>query len=102
MSEQSDTPSWWRCDTHGPGTRTAWGCPECVRELRERLAAATRERDEARAEVHRMRAELLRYMGGESDHLYNGDCPDEREHKSRDPNCPACRRMIELAATEAP
>ena len=49
MSEQSDTPSWWRCDTHGPGTRTAWGCPECVLELRERLATATRERDEARA-----------------------------------------------------
>ena len=47
MSEQSDTPIWWRCDTHGPGTRTAWGCPECVRELRERLATATRERDEA-------------------------------------------------------
>ena len=49
MKEQSDTPSWWRCDTHGPGTRTAWGCPECVRELRTSLATATRERDEARA-----------------------------------------------------
>ena len=47
MKEQSDTPSWWRCDTHGPGTRTAWGCPECVRELRERLATATRQLDEA-------------------------------------------------------
>lgn len=46
MEEQSNTPSWWRCDTHGPGTRTAWGCPECVRELRTSLAAVTRERDE--------------------------------------------------------
>ncbi len=53
MKEQSDMPSWWRCDTHGPGTRTAWGCPECVRELRTSLATATRERDEARAEVAR-------------------------------------------------
>lgn len=51
MEEQSDMPSWWRCDTHGPGTRTAWGCPECVRELRTSLATATRERDEARISV---------------------------------------------------
>ena len=51
MKEQSDTPSWWRCDTHGPGTRTAWGCPECVRELRTSLATATRERDEVRISV---------------------------------------------------
>ena len=31
--------------------RTAWGCPECVRELRTSLATATRERDEARISV---------------------------------------------------
>lgn len=49
MKEQSDPPSWWRCDTHGPGTRSAWGCPECVLELRTSLVNATRERDEARA-----------------------------------------------------
>ena len=58
MKEQSDMPSWWRCDTHGPGTRTAWGCPECVRELRTSLATATRERDEARAEVEGLRSAL--------------------------------------------
>ena len=27
-------PRWWHCDTHGPGNHTAWGCPECVREMR--------------------------------------------------------------------
>lgn len=27
-------PPWWRCQTHGPATPNAWGCPECVRELR--------------------------------------------------------------------
>ena len=59
MKEQSDMPSWWRCDTHGPGTRTAWGCPECVRELRTSLATATRERDEAQAEG----VEQARLMG---------------------------------------
>jgi len=32
------SPNWWHCDLHGPGTRTAWGCPECVREMREEIA----------------------------------------------------------------
>ena len=31
-------PRWWHCDTHGPGNHTAWGCPECVREMRCELA----------------------------------------------------------------
>ena len=39
----AEAPRWWHCDTHGPGTRSAWGCPECVREMRgeiERLRGA--------------------------------------------------------------
>lgn len=32
-------PRWWHCDTHGPGNHTAWGCPECVRELRVEIKA---------------------------------------------------------------
>ena len=59
MKEQSDTPSWWRCDTHGPGTRTAWGCPECVRELRTSLATATRDLDEARAALRAIKLEAV-------------------------------------------
>ena len=31
---QRSVPLHWHCDTHGPGKHTAWGCPECVRELR--------------------------------------------------------------------
>lgn len=27
-------PRWWKCDTHGAARVGAWGCPECVRELR--------------------------------------------------------------------
>jgi hypothetical protein len=27
--------SWKTCPTHGPDKPEAWGCPECVRELRE-------------------------------------------------------------------
>ena len=38
------TPRWWHCDTHGPGNHRAWGCPECVREMR--------------GEISRMRAAL--------------------------------------------
>lgn len=30
----TEAPAWWHCDTHGPGTLHAWGCPECTRELR--------------------------------------------------------------------
>ena len=31
-------PRWWHCDTHGPGTAHAWGCPECVREMRAEIS----------------------------------------------------------------
>ena len=27
-------PKWWTCKTHGDARSNAWGCPECVRELR--------------------------------------------------------------------
>jgi len=40
------SPKWWHCDTHGAGNSSAWGCPECVREMR--------------AEIERMRALLER------------------------------------------
>jgi len=41
--EAARTPSWWRCDTHGPAKAGAWGCPECVRELRDEQARAIAE-----------------------------------------------------------
>jgi len=39
-AECKPAPRWWRCDTHGPAHPTAWGCPECVREMREELEIA--------------------------------------------------------------
>lgn len=33
-TESGQSPKWWRCDTHGAAHAGAWGCPECVRELR--------------------------------------------------------------------
>ena len=33
-------PKWWTCKTHGDAMpQNAWGCPECVREMRVELAA---------------------------------------------------------------
>ena len=44
-------PRWWHCDTHGPGSRAAWGCPECVREMRGEITRMVRERDDQRAKL---------------------------------------------------
>ena len=29
---------WWDCATHGRAQANAWGCPECVREMRGEIA----------------------------------------------------------------
>jgi hypothetical protein len=44
-------PRWWRCDTHGPGSHRAWGCPECVREMRGEITRLVRERDDQREKL---------------------------------------------------
>ena len=32
-------PKWWTCKTHGDAVpHNAWGCPDCVREMRAELA----------------------------------------------------------------
>lgn len=39
-AQAEPVPKWWTCDTHGaPPRHNAWGCPECVREMRQELAA---------------------------------------------------------------
>lgn len=49
--------SWWHCETHGQAVANAWGCPECVRELRA-------NRDTQAAEIERLNA--LAGPGGKS------------------------------------
>jgi hypothetical protein len=59
-------PRWWHCDTHGPGTRSAWGCPECVREMR--------------GDVARMRAALQRIARWHGEFPATGRHWDEPEN----------------------
>ena len=91
MEEQSDTP---RMSIKFSG--------ELGMSLLNRIAQLERERDEARAEVERLRAELFFVLRGDGlEHLYDGDCPASNALHARDPQCPACTRLDELAATEA-
>lgn len=56
-------PRWWKCPTHGPATANAWGCPECVREMRDEIARLTRAlqwlEDRARARKLEIAPSLL-------------------------------------------
>jgi hypothetical protein len=42
------------CPTHGQQSPNGWGCPECVRELRQEAAKLRAERDAAREAVRRL------------------------------------------------
>ena len=52
-------PRWWHCDTHGNAMpKNAWGCPECVRELRLQVRQADERGDAAMRRAHAAEAQL--------------------------------------------
>lgn len=55
MNAPEQAPPWWHCDTHGPGNVRAWGCPECVREMRATIARLTAEVGALREDAERYR-----------------------------------------------
>ena len=100
--EQSDTPRTDLASAEGYFDKSLKWVPTgnsdqvvtaLARALERELAAVTRERDEAQAEVERLRSVLL----GHVPHVYEGNCPDRVDPTQRDSYCPACRI---LAATE--
>ena len=101
MEEQSDTP---RTDAtvYIASDYDDAVSVDFARDLERELATATHERDEARAEVAKLRAELRRALFYSDVHLNNGWCPCRDAPEERDEECPACQRIDELAATEAP
>lgn len=65
--QQTKPPKWWTCQTHGDAQPNAWGCPECVREMRSELDALREAIEEAAAERERSH-ELLQA----ADHIRAG------------------------------
>jgi hypothetical protein len=52
-------PRWWTCKTHGDALpHDAWGCPECVRELRRQVRQADERVDAAMRRAHAAEAQL--------------------------------------------
>ena len=54
-----EAPRQWRCDTHGPAKAGAWGCPECVHEMRAEIEELDALR-ETLADILRRTAVALR------------------------------------------
>jgi len=57
LERQTKPPKWWTCPTHGDAKATAWGCPECVREMRDELAALRLLVRELRGRLERVKSE---------------------------------------------
>ena len=54
-----EAPRLWKCDTHGPAKAGAWGCHECVREMRAEIEELDALR-ETLADILRRTAVALR------------------------------------------
>lgn len=94
------TPQQWAAFSEGEETDLCWSGAECgadIPVLMERLAEVTRERDEARAEIERLRRDLYAacWECGSSDPELDASCPMARTTRERDA---AQARVAELEA----
>ena len=78
------------CPTHGQQPPEAWGCPECVRELREELAASRHPTPAAEGEVAEVAAWLRLF------------CSEEYESRYLDPDVAWLTRAAELLEQRHP
>lgn len=55
-AERAKVPGWWKCRIHGDALpHNAWGCPECVREMRAELSTLRQQLEEAVRDAKRYR-----------------------------------------------
>ena len=57
QAKLKEVPRWWHCDTHGPGSHAAWGCPECVRDMRAETKALQAQHDDDKSDLLKMQRE---------------------------------------------
>ena len=81
MEEQSDTPRTDARCTDADGSVFEGVTADFARALERELATATRERDEARAEVERLRSALQEILEDSSDEGAR-ECAREADRKS--------------------
>ena len=66
-------PRWWDCATHGRAQANAWGCPECVRDLRTERDGLLQMLRDKMDENLRLRDEIASLLSSVADNL--GDMP---------------------------
>lgn len=87
-----------------------WAALDEIERLTAEIARLTEERDAFRAssEIRGANGEAMRaLLAAEHErwmaalrlqHDYRGACPDDSQPTERDPNCPACRALIDFGA----
>ena len=96
----SSAPFWWRCDTHGMALpHNAWGCPECVRELRDEVRLLRAERAQALEMLAEQRRTIFALMVGMPD---DGTTPVIRRIAALDEEREQLRGLLRRYRDETP